>query len=227
MITKNMIDNFFKERNHSKIIGREASMNSAVMVLFCEINGKLYVLFEKRAKDIRQGGEVSFPGGRRDKDDLSFLETAVRETFEEIGLKKERIENVKKYGTLIIPTGVIVEAYVGYVRNFSLEELNVNEDEVERIILVPLDYFFENDPEIEYVTVENEPFYVNEKGEKIEFPAKNGGFLKNIQKLGQESPEECCFIFTEEMLSGELQGKLFTVYPENLEVIKNKKIFLM
>ena len=71
----------------------------------------------------------------------------MRETFEEIGLKKERIENVKKYGTLIIPTGVIVEAYVGYVKNFSLEELNVNEDEVERIILVPLDYFQKNNQE--------------------------------------------------------------------------------
>ena len=193
MITKNMIDNFFKERNHSKIIGREASMNSAVMVLFCEIDGKLYVLFEKRAKGIRQGGEVSFPGGRRDKDDLSFLETAVRETFEEIGLKKERIENVKKYGTLIIPTGVIVEAYVGYVKNFSLEELNVNEDEVERIILVPLDYFFENNPEIEYVTVENEPFYVNEKGEKIEFPAKKWGLPEEYTKPWRGRPRRMLF----------------------------------
>lgn len=151
----------------------------------------------------------------------------MRETFEEIGLKKERIENVKKYGTLIIPTGVIVEAYVGYVKNFSLDELNVNEDEVERIILVPLDYFFENNPEIEYVTVENEPFYIDEKGKKLNFLQKNGDFLKNIQNLGAENLEECCFIFTEEMLSGELQGKLFTVYPENLEVIKNKKIFFM
>ncbi len=166
MLTKEMIKGFFEDKNHSKIIGREASMNSAVMVLFCEIDGELYVLFEKRAKNIRQGGEVSFPGGRRDAEDLSFLQTALRETYEEIGLPKERVTDARKYGTLILPTGVIVETYVGYVNNFSLEELNINEDEVERIILVPLSFFYETDPEREYVTVQNEPFYIDEKGEK-------------------------------------------------------------
>ena len=190
-------------------------MNSAVMVLFCEINEKIYVLFEKRAKDIRQGGEVSFPGGRRDKDDLSFLETAVRETFEEIGLKKERIENVKKYGTLIIPTGVIVEAYVGYVKNFSLEELNINEDEVERIILVPLDYFFENDPEIEYVTVENEPFYVNEKGEKIKFPAKKWGLPEKYTKTWTGKPRRMLFyLYGGDVIWGITGEIIYTVIPQ-------------
>lgn len=193
MLTKDTIKDFFCDRGHSKIIGREAGMNSAVMVLFCEIKGEIFILFEKRAKSIRQGGEVSFPGGRRDKEDKSFMATAIRETYEEIGLQKNRIENVRKYGTLIIPTGVIVESYVGFVKNFSLEELNINEDEVERIILVPLNFFIENLPEIEYVTVENEPFYIDENGEKIEFPAKKWGLPEKYTKTWKGSPRRILF----------------------------------
>ncbi len=155
-------------------------------------------LKKERIENVKKYGTLIIPTGVIVEAYVGYvknfsLETAVRETFEEIGLKKERIENVKKYGTLIIPTGVIVEAYVGYVKNFSLDELNVNEDEVERIILVPLDYFFENDPEIEYVTVENEPFYVNEKGEKIEFPAKKWGLPEEYTKPWRGRPRRMLF----------------------------------
>ena len=77
MLTENEIKerlkDFFKDRGHSRIIGRESSMNSAVIVLFCEIDEKIYILFEKRAEGIRQGSEISFPGGRRDKKDLLKL----------------------------------------------------------------------------------------------------------------------------------------------------------
>lgn len=168
-------------------------MNSAVMVLFCEINGKFHILFEKRAKNIRQGGEVSFPGGRRESGDLNFLQTALRETCEEIGLPEKRVSDARKYGTLIIPTGVIVEVYAGYVKDFSLDELDINEDEVERIILIPLDYFFETDPEIEYVTVRNEPFYEDKDGNKIEFPAKKWGLPEKYTKPWKGSPRRLLF----------------------------------
>ncbi len=193
MLKEDAVKSFFDNKNHSKIIGRESSMNSAVMVLFCEINGKIYVLFEKRAEGIRQGGEVSFPGGRRDKNDLSFLETALRETYEEIGLKKERVTDTRKYGTLIIPTGVVVEAYVGYVKNFSMKELKTNPDEVERLFLVPLEFFLETEPKIEYVTVQNEPFYLDEKGEKIAFSAKKWGLPEKYNQPWRGSPRRLLF----------------------------------
>lgn len=193
MLTKDMMKDFFENKGHSKIIGREAMMNSAVMVLFCETEGKINVLFEKRAKGIRQGGEVSFPGGRRDKEDLNFLETALRETYEEIGLSKERITDVRKYGTLIIPTGVVVEAYIGYVKNFSFDELNVNRDEVEKIFLVPLDYFIENKPSIEYVTVQNEPFYTDKEGNKIELNVKRWGLPEKYHQPWKGTPRRLLF----------------------------------
>lgn len=190
---KEKIAEFFKDKGHSRIIGRESSMNSAVMVLFCEIDEKIYILFEKRAEGIRQGSEISFPGGRRDASDFSFCETALRETYEEIGLSKERITDVRKYGTLIIPTGVVVEAYIGYVKNFSFGELNVNRDEVEKIFLVPLDYFIENKPSIEYVTVQNEPFYTDKEGNKIELNVKRWGLPEKYHQPWKGTPRRLLF----------------------------------
>lgn len=187
------IKRFFKDRGYSKIIGRESSMNSAVMVLFCETDEKIYILFEKRAEGIRQGSEISFPGGRRDKKDLSFYETALRETYEEIGLPKERVTDVRKYGTLIIPTGVVVEAYIGYVKNFSLDELNLNKDEVEKILLVPLDYFLENEPSIEYVTVQNNPFYIDKEGNKVELNVKRWGLPEKYHQPWKGTPRRLLF----------------------------------
>lgn len=193
MINENILNDFFENKNHSKIIGRESSMNSAVIALFCEMNGKIYVLFEKRAEGIRQGGEVSFPGGRRDDLDFSFQETALRETFEEIGLKKDRVSQVRKYGTLIIPTGVVVEAYIGFVKNFSMNELNINKDEVERVFLVPLDFFIKTEPAIEYVTVQNEPFYIDKSGNKIELNVKRWGLPEKYHQPWKGTPRRLLF----------------------------------
>ena len=192
MFKKNKIIDFLKIKDEPKIIGREAFLNSAVMVLFCEINGEIQVLFEKRALNIRQGGEVSFPGGRKDENDINFMVTALRETYEEIGLSQNRIKNIRKYGTIIIPTGVVVEVYLGYVENFSMEEIKINSDEVERIIMVPLKFFLETEPEIERVTLENLPYY-EKNGEKIEFPVEKWGLPERYKKPWRGTPRRMLF----------------------------------
>ena len=219
MLEKNMLKNFFNEKNHSKIIGRDASINSAVMVLFCEINKKVHILFEKRASGIRQGGEISFPGGVRDKEDNNFLKTAFRETYEEIGLSQSRIKNAKKYGTLVLPTGMIVEAYTGYVENFSLEELYINKDEVERIILIPLDYFIDTNPEIEYVIVENKPYYINKEGEKIDFPVKKWELPERYTKPWRGIPRRVLFYRYKEVVIWGITGEI--IYSISKELRKN------
>lgn len=175
MLKKCIIEKFLNNQEiENIIIGSERNINSSVLVLFCEVDGEINILFEKRAEDIRQGGEVSFPGGVREKRDRISMETALRETFEEIGIKSERIKNRRKYGTLVIPTGVIVEVNVGYISNFSFEELVINKDEVDKVFLVPLEYFFKNKPIVEKLMVENIPSF-NRNGKNINFPAKELG----------------------------------------------------
>ena len=60
---------------------------AAVLVpLFVAVDGTLHAVFTERRADLRRhAGEISFPGGRRDEGDSHLCETALRETYEEIG----------------------------------------------------------------------------------------------------------------------------------------------
>jgi 8-oxo-dGTP pyrophosphatase MutT (NUDIX family) len=61
--------------------------------LFVDAHGELHAVFTERRADLRRhGGEISFPGGRRDEDDAHLCETALRETHEEIGLPPAAVE---------------------------------------------------------------------------------------------------------------------------------------
>ncbi len=166
-----ILQNFLNKKDkEERIIGKEKEIRYSVIILFCEKDNKINILFEKRAKSITQGGEVSFPGGKIEENE-NCLETALRETFEEIGISKDRIEKIKHYGKILMPTGQLIDVQIGYIKNFSMEEIKANPDEVEKIFLVPLDYFLENEVVIEKIMVENVPEYKIGNEVKI-FPAK-------------------------------------------------------
>ena len=55
-----------------RIIGQDRYVNSAVLIAIAEFEGKEYIVLEKRAVEIRQGGEISLPGGKCDKKDKNF-----------------------------------------------------------------------------------------------------------------------------------------------------------
>ena len=51
------------------------------------------ILFTRRTADLKDhAGQISFPGGRREDYDASAIETALRETEEEIGLARQHVE---------------------------------------------------------------------------------------------------------------------------------------
>jgi peroxisomal coenzyme A diphosphatase NUDT7 len=163
--------------NSPEILGKDKYFNSAVLVPLVVIEDKFHFLFEKRANHIRQGGEVSFPGGEFDtKKDQGLRHTAIRETIEELGLTSDKIEIIGKIGTLVAPMGVTVDAFVGFISIKSLNELAVDKNEVEKVFLVPVDHFLKQKPEEYTVKLEVHPSYTDENGKKIE--------LLPVQKLG-------------------------------------------
>ena len=163
--------------NSPEILGKDKYFNSAVLVPLVEIDEKFHFLFEKRADQIRQGGEVSFPGGEFDiKKDQGLRHTAIRETTEELGLAPENIKIIGKIGTLVAPMGVTVDAFVGLISIKSLDELTIDKNEVEKVFLVPMDYFLKQKPEEYTVKLEVHPSYTDESGKKVE--------LLPVQKLG-------------------------------------------
>jgi len=163
--------------NSSEILGKDKYLNSAVLVPIVELDNKFHFLFEKRANHIRQGGEVSFPGGEFDlKKDQGLRQTALRETTEELGIPSEKIKIIGKVGTLVAPMGVTVDAFVCQLLIQSLDELKIDSNEVEKVFVVPIEHLLKKKPEEYSVKLEVHPSYVDEKGKHIE--------LLPVQKLG-------------------------------------------
>lgn len=161
------------------ILGKDKMKNFAVLVPLIYINSEYHLLFQLRAQKIRQGGEISFPGGARDKEDKNFLETALRECEEEIGLKRDKIEILGCLDTLVASKFLTIDSFVANLQINSLDELKANEEEVEKLFSLPLAFFKENPAKLYQAQALVRGFYVNEKGEEVEtFPAKALGIPK-------------------------------------------------
>jgi 8-oxo-dGTP pyrophosphatase MutT (NUDIX family) len=160
-----------------EIQGRQSFFNSAVIVPLIEIDAHLHLLFEKRAADIRQASEICFPGGKFDpKNDRSYQDTAVRETVEEIGIDPHSINVIGRLNTLITPMGVIVETFPAVLQSDSINKLNINKAEVDKVFTVPVAHFLESEPDFYYVRVEIQPTIIDQEGKtQVLFPTKELG----------------------------------------------------
>ena len=84
------------------------------------------------------GGEVAFPGGRSDPEDLDAAATALRETHEEVGLESGSVEVLGQLPIYETGSAFIVTPVVALVRpDFVLAP---NPDEVADVFEVPLDF---------------------------------------------------------------------------------------
>lgn len=169
-----MLDRLRKALERETIIARHKYFNAAVLVAFYEEAGELYLVFEKRARNTRQGGDLGFPGGAREEVDASFSETAVRETMEELGLRRDQVQVLGKLGTLMTPGGTLVEAFVGQLLVPDIDALNYDRGEVEALVPIPFSFFLETPPETYVLTVETLPYRVQD-GRRIAFPARELG----------------------------------------------------
>lgn len=74
------------------------------------------VLTRRRADLRRHAGEISFPGGRRDAEDPSLTDTALREAEEEIGLPRAQVTLLGELPpTSTFVTGYIIHPFVGTI----------------------------------------------------------------------------------------------------------------
>ena len=117
---------------------------SAVLIpLVLDKNNELKVLLTLRTNRVSIfKNEVSFPGGKWEKKDQTFKDTALRESFEEIGLNEQNVDVVSSFLTLTTYRKkklYKIHSYIGVVKESFYAKLN--RKEVEDILLVPFTTF--------------------------------------------------------------------------------------
>jgi 8-oxo-dGTP pyrophosphatase MutT (NUDIX family) len=144
-------DDKFKQKIRSILAGRQRqSMDApelvcaAVLIPLLRKQSEWHVLVTQRTQTVdHHKGQISFPGGACDPEDADLLATALRETFEEIGVPPANVEVLGALDDMPTVTSFLVTPYVGIIPHpFSYQ---VNEPEVEAIIEVPLSFFQDPD----------------------------------------------------------------------------------
>ncbi len=120
-----------------RVIEHPPFSHAAVLVPLFEKGGNCHLLFTKRSDQVKHHkGEISFPGGVVDEEDLELERTALREAFEEIGLKEKDVRIIGVLDDIVTTTQFIVTPIVGF---FPYPyPFKISEGEIAELIEVPL-----------------------------------------------------------------------------------------
>ncbi len=116
---------------------------AAVLVPVFVQEGAPHLLLTKRTEAVEHHkGQISFPGGGEEPGDTDLLATALRETYEELGLDPEAVEVWGRLDELeTVVSGFAITPYVGFVPR--LGALRPNPNEIDEVVAVPLAMFLD------------------------------------------------------------------------------------
>jgi 8-oxo-dGTP pyrophosphatase MutT (NUDIX family) len=119
-------------------------MAAVLLPLIINSKGTADLLLTKRPRMLNaHGGEVSFPGGSFEEIDSSLEETALRETFEEIGIEQKNINIIGVLDDCLSKNRLRVTPFVGIISEPF--EVKLSESEVEKVYRIPLAYFLNSE----------------------------------------------------------------------------------
>lgn len=113
---------------------------AAVIIPVFEIDREAHLLLTVRTDRVmHHKGQVSFPGGAWEEQDVSLEQTALREAFEEVGIPPEAVAIIGQLDDFPTITDFMVTPYVAAIPYPYPHRLNT--DEVAEVLEVPLDLF--------------------------------------------------------------------------------------
>jgi 8-oxo-dGTP pyrophosphatase MutT (NUDIX family) len=116
--------------------------NAAVLIPIIDRPEAMTVLFTRRTEHLsNHAGQVSFPGGRAEPHDEGPVETALRETEEEIGLDRSFVDIVGALGGYETVTRFMIMPVVGVVKPGF--DLKIDDNEVAEVFEVPLTFLLD------------------------------------------------------------------------------------
>jgi 8-oxo-dGTP pyrophosphatase MutT (NUDIX family) len=112
---------------------RNNRIPAAVMVIIHFKGKEPYIILTKRSKNLKNhASQISFPGGIKEKDE-NFIDAAIRETEEELGIKVSKdqiigmLDSVDTYTSnfCIVPFVAIID---------DISNMHINKDEIDEVI---------------------------------------------------------------------------------------------
>ena len=117
---------------------------SAVLVPIYFKQGQYYILFTKRTDTVRDHkGQISFPGGAYEPDDETLVDTALRESEEEIGLAARAVELLGELDDISTSSSYIIAPFVAAIP--WPYQFKIDPREVNKIIEVPISALLNSD----------------------------------------------------------------------------------
>jgi len=134
--------NMLKEQLSSKIFpepkhdGKTKLASILVIIYGTEPN---VIMIEKSKKLNIHAGEIAFPGGKWMEDDNDLLETALRETREEIGLNVSRKNVIGQFENVVtLNSGFTISSFLSILDDIPQLKINSEVKSVLHIPLIPL-----------------------------------------------------------------------------------------
>ncbi len=111
---------------------------ASVLVIIYGTEPKV-LMIEKSKKLNIHAGEIAFPGGKWIEDDTDLLETALRETREEIGLNVSRKNVIGQFENVVtLNSGFTISSFLSVLNDIQRLKINSEVKSVLHIPLIPL-----------------------------------------------------------------------------------------
>ncbi len=124
----------------------ERETEAAVLIPIAEVSGRESILLTRRAEHLNShSGEVAFPGGKRENADGSLLETALRESHEEMGILPADVSVEAELEPSYTRHGMRVTPFIGRISN--TDSLRPDPSEIGAFFWFPLE-LLKTDPRV-------------------------------------------------------------------------------
>jgi len=119
---------------------------AGVLLVLYDVDGDTHVLFTKRTELVEfHKGEICFPGGRYEAGDADLFATALRETFEEVGISTAHVECVGRLDDIVSRgSNFVISPFVGFLTTSVPYHYSHARHEVDEILEIPLSHLFDD-----------------------------------------------------------------------------------
>ncbi|MCF8045459.1 MAG: CoA pyrophosphatase [Desulfarculaceae bacterium] len=137
-----LVKNAVNRSAHPGPPGDESLKPASVVALISVIESPHLLFIEKAdKKGYPWRGQMAFPGGHTDPSDGNRLETALRELFEEMGIRRENVNLIGSLGHFLTINHTEIKAFIGFWNR--KDRITPDHAEISRVIEIPVHHLLQ------------------------------------------------------------------------------------